>query len=157
MNGPEFTRYLGIPYRFDNYPGVIGEESREVNCISLIHKILRQEFWVNLPTGMWAREILEDEELIFRTVQEGERTFIGDIFVFGKKDPGESPVFHLAFHTGQTDSRSDPLLLHATDLNGSRSTIWPLRQFPTYPRYERLHAVKRLNPGLFRLTIAPLI
>ena len=110
---------------------------------------------------MWAREILADEGLYFVTARIDKtqlgRAFVGDIFVFGREDPGDSPVFHLAMHTGKADERGDPLLLHTTDLNGSHSVIWPLDKFKRYPRYEKLHAVKRLKPELFQVHIAPFI
>lgn len=158
MSRVEFGQYLDIPYNFDNYPGVVREDSDAINCISLIHRILRQEFWVNLPTGMWAREILQDESLLLRTVTDDKRV-IGDIFVFGKKDPGNDPVFHLAMHTGQADETGDPLLIHTTDLNGRKSTIWPMGRFLKHPssRYEKLYAVKRVEPVIWQTAIAPFV
>lgn len=142
----DFERYRGIPYDFRAFPGVVDIEYAEaLNCIALVHLVLRREFRAWLPTGMWAVEIKEDQEFL-KTVQEDSRA--GDIFVFGetdprRRDPGNSQVFHVTLNTGEFDKKGNPLLLHTTDLNGSSSTIWPLREFGRYKRYERLYAVKR--------------
>lgn len=150
-----FEKYRGIPYDFKAFPGVVDIEYAEaLNCISLVHLVLWKEFWASLPTGMWASEIKTDEEFL-RTLQDDPEgiknvtpSIAGDIFIFGakdprRKDPGNTQVFHLALHTGDVDEKGDPLLLHTTDLNGGVSTIWPLREFGRFRRYERLYAVKR--------------
>lgn len=148
MLRPDLERYLGIPYDFKAFPGVVDIEYAEaLNCISLVHLVLWKEFWASVSTGMWAREIKDDERLFFTTEESGLAR-AGDVYVFGatdpkRKDPGNTQVFHLAIHTGDMDEKNDPLLLHTTDLNGSTSTIWPLREFGKYKRYERLYAVKR--------------
>lgn len=149
MSKVEWGKYTGIPYDFKAFPGVVDLEYAEaLNCISLVHLVLWKEFWASVSTGMWAKEIKDDEGLFFTTVQSNAKA--GDVFVFGakdpdlrRKDPGDSQVFHLAVHTGETSEKGDLLLLHATDLNGATSTIWPLRRFARYQRYEKLYAVKR--------------
>lgn len=155
-SGPEFSGYIGIPYKFKNSPGAVSSDAIEMNCIRLIHRVYKEQFGAVLPIGMWARETLADEDVVFETVRDGS-VKIGDVFVFGREIPGESPVFHLALYTGQRDANGDSLLLHTTHLNGRRSGIWPFSKFGEFQRYEKLHAVKRLNPGHFRAHIAPLI
>jgi len=163
----DFERYLGIPYEVEAFPGWIDiDNAPSLNCISLMHRVYKEEFGAKLPIGLWAKETLEDTEVIFETVQDGSLQ-TGDVFVFGardpelrRRDPGNSPVFHLALYTGQRNETGDPFLLHTTDLNGSSSVIWPLSKFARFSRYEKLHAVKRLRgprDGSFRAHMAPLI
>lgn len=163
---PEFSRYTNIPYDFDAFPSKVDvNNAPALNCISLIHKVYKVEFGAPLPKGLWAIEILNDNGHFFVTDKDGI-VRLGSVLVFAgqdpetkRKDPGNYPVYHLALSTGQRNETGDPLLLHTTDLNGRRSTIWPLRRFLSHPsrRWEKLYAIKELEPDLFRAHIAPFI
>lgn len=162
----EFSRYTDIPYDFDAFPNRVNiDNAPALNCISLIHRVYKNEFEAPLPKGLWAIEILNDNGHFFMTSKDGIIR-LGTVLVFAgqdpeakRRDPGNSPVYHLAMSTGQRDKKGDPLLLHTTDLNGRRSDIWPLSRFLSHPsrRWGKLYAVKELEPDLFRAHIAPFI
>jgi hypothetical protein len=87
----------------------------------------------------------------------------GDLFWFGIKHaamPPESvhleyssdgellnwrdfPVKHVAVHTGINQS-DEPMLLHATPIDGGKNTIWPFSRFAEYHRYRKLYGITRL-------------
>jgi hypothetical protein len=125
-----------------------------VNCQLLIHLVYQDWFGVNLPQGMWSKEIFEDTGRVFRSVVAEEEPLVqGDVFVFqGQKANPKS--YHLAVHTGQRDATSDPLLLHASR-EEDVVTVWPLTTFLKDGLYRQLAAVKRLDAALYDVFVAP--
>lgn len=124
------------------------------NCIALWREIYRDMFGVQLPVGLWPKELVADEREFFQTLKPGTPNVVGDTFVFGKKQD-DLYQLHIATFTGITDDNEDPLLIHATNRGENMSTLWPLSRFLAHPRYERIYAVKRLQEDLFTIYIKP--
>ncbi len=146
----------GQRYWYHGYPNRPSEEleRRGINCIALIHQIYK-DLGVILPSGMWAKEILEDEDFAFRTLGEEESYRFGDIFVFG---PAKSNPYrlHLALFTGEFEE-TEPILFHITSKNGETPTNWRLSQFQSFWEYGRIYGIKRLADPLFKISILPVL
>lgn len=152
----EITQFIGLPYDFKSSPR-IGFEGKTVNCQSTVHLLYKARLGIELPKGMWSKEIFEDEGLIFETVRSPiDRLYEADIFVFGQKEEIDPKKFHLTYYSGQRNVQGDPLVVHANvyDLGVS---VWPLSKFYQHKRYEELKTIKRVKADLFKSHIAPLI
>lgn len=128
-------------------------------------------FDYQLPPELGCAELYLDREH-FEPVPAGGDMRAGDLVWFGKQNPPlqpeevqleydtegnlvnwrDFPVKHVAINTGLERS-GDPLLLHATYLDGRTNRLWPLPQFLQYPRYRKLYGVTRL--ALQGVTAAP--
>lgn len=133
-----------------------------LNCISLAHLVIKDVFDYELPPRLGCAELYLDREH-FKPVESVTDMQIGDLVWFGLQDAvrrpediplryddagnlvnwRDFPVKHVAVSTGhQVDG--DPLLLHATNLEGPHNKVWPLSKFSRYPRYRKLYGVTRL-------------
>lgn len=152
----EIAQFIGLPYDFRSSPR-IDFEGKTVNCQSTVHLLYKSRLGIELPKGMWSKEIYEDEQLIFQTVRPStDRLYEADILIFGPIEENDPKRFHLAYCSGQCDVQGDPLVIHANvyDLGVS---VWPLSKFPRHKRYEELKSIKRLRSDLFESHVAPLI
>ena len=138
-----FSEFLSKPYNVNHSPQ-IGLKSEEPNCQLLTHQLYQARIGVQIPLGMWSKEIHDDETLIFQTVTQLQ--FEADIVIFGRRGDVDPRNFHLAYFTGEFD-QGEPLLIHATAYEG-KVVISPLSWFFTKPRYEELKRIKRLQPHL---------
>ncbi len=152
----EITQFIGLPYDYKSSPR-IGFEGKTVNCQSTVHLLYKSRLGIELPKGMWSKEIYEDEQLIFKTVKSPiDRLYEADILIFGQFNECDPRRFHLTYYSGQCNGQGDPLIVHANvyDLGVS---VWPLSKFPLHKRYEELKSVKRVRTELFKSHIAPLL
>ncbi len=142
-----FESYLesGLGYTFANGPDVI--QTREdaakkgLNCIALVHLLIRDLFDVELPKNLKSWEMFKDNPY-FKDVDSTFSIKMGDIFFFGKSTlpsyaPFYKPIFnedrellngsvgdmiidgrytgvHLAMYTGEDDGANDPLIIHSS-------------------------------------------
>lgn len=153
----ECSQFIGIPYNFQNNPGVEGGPlANGLDCQRLVHLIYSEIFGVSLPKGMWSKEIYEDNGFLFRSIDlNEERPLLGDIFIFHRRydDPKK---YHLAIFTGMADEHTDPILIHAS-IHERRVVLWNLHEFFKEGRYKELKVVKRLTPELFTICIGPYV
>lgn len=133
---------IGLPYRYESGPMANSQPNDGVNCQLLVHLALGLLHGTNLPPAMMSKEIFEDHEF-FEEISFGS-FLLGDVFVFGKAAETDPRQFHLAVKIDEDPRTQQPLLIHATNIEKA-VTIWPLTQFSSYPRYEKLFAVKRLK------------
>lgn len=141
---PEIKKMLNLPYRLENGPDAeVGSLTEGVNCQLLTHLVLAVLFQVSLPPEMKSREIFEDQVRFSHIPVEKAR--LGDVFVFGRPNQRDLRWLHLAVHVDQEVTIDPPLLVHASSVDG-RVSLWSLDKFFQYRRYQRLYAVKRLNP-----------
>lgn len=138
---------VGRPYKFDHSPGV-NPDSEAVNCQQAIHLAYQTRLGITLPTGMWSKEIYDDETFFFQTVPQLK--YEGDIAIFGSSSQLDAHLFHLAYYLGEGK------LLHANIVDGQVSE-WPLAKFIQTTRYAELKRVKRLLPDLFNALVLPTI
>lgn len=113
-----------------------------VNCQLLVHLALGFIHGIDLPPAMRSKEIFEDREF-FADIPP-DATSLGDVFVFGKVDETDLRQLHLAVKIDDDPQTRQPLLIHATSIEGV-VTVWPLSRFSSHPRYEKLFATKRLK------------
>lgn len=144
---PDLLSLIGRPYKFDHSPGV-KPDSEATNCQQAIHLAYQTRLGITLPTGMWSKEIHDDETFIFQTVLQLK--YEGDIAIFGPTSQPDARFFHLAYYLGEGK------LLHANNIDNQVS-IWPLAKFLETPRYAELKRVKRLQPQLFTTQVLPII
>lgn len=148
----DFEKYLGIPYERNAYPTLEKGNLHGANCIKLIHEIYAEEFGVQLPLGLWPKELLLDNELT-RSITDGNYV-LGDMFTFGEKGNKDLIGLHLGMYTGVRQN-GDPLLIHSTNRKDNISAVWPLRRFSTWRPYSTIYGVKRLREDLFETFIKP--
>lgn len=133
---------IGLPYRYENGPMADSRPVDGVNCQLLVHLALELLHGINLPPAMRSKEIFEDQEFFAEIPLD--TASLGDIFMFGKADETDPRQFHLAVKIDEDLRTQQPLLIHATNIEKT-VTVWPLIQFFSHPRYEKLFAVKRLK------------
>ena len=149
MTLTEFQQFTGIPFNKEAGPTVLNgqEELTEgINCQGLVHKIYNY-FGHNLPPSFRSREIFEDEELFFSLSLDNLDPFSLaklDILIFGRQDVIDFRKLHLSVYTGELDKDQNPLIIHSTRVE-QQVVIWPLQKFFTFPKYEKLYAIKRLK------------
>lgn len=152
----EIYKLMGMPYEFKSSPR-IDFEGKSANCQRAVHLLYKARPGMELPKGMWSKEIYEDEKMIFETVDPGtDRLFEADILIFGPKGKVDPKNYHLTYYSGQTDESGDPLIAHANSYDLAFS-VWPLSKFFQYERYGELKRIKRVRPDLFKVYIMPLI
>lgn len=141
-----------------------------INCVSLAHLALKALFDYKLPPELGCAELYRDREhfRLVKGIDEGvDGAQRGDLVWFGVQEAteppeaielvyddqgqlinwGQSPVKHVAVHTG-VEEFGEPLLLHSTFMYGGGNAIWPLSEFSLHPRYSRLYGVTRLVAAL---------
>ena len=133
-----------------------------INCVSLAHLVLNELFGQVLPRELDCFEMFTDKDR-FEKVRSVMDAQLGDLVWFGRKpltpaidfvpdydDRGhlvnwpEHPLEHVAIATGELGEDRDPLLLHATHIEGT-TAVWPLSRFLEQPRYAEVHGVSRLR------------
>lgn len=164
-----------IRYEFWQGPAQVRTEAdalqNGLNCVSLAHLVLEHLFGKTLPPELHCYEMFADQEQFSTIPPEGMR--LGDLVWFGPRAPStapcsfipqyipgsshlenwrESPVRHMAIHTGET-VYDDPLMLHATPHEGT-TAIWPLSQFEGYPRYAKICRIGRFVGNALQATAA---
>ena len=163
------TQFLDPAYRYEFWrnPDTVRtkEDARNlgINCVSLAHLALKEMFDYELPAELGCAELYLDRDH-FRAVEDHEQMAAGDLVWFGRQDAPyhpeevllqyddqgnlvnwrEFPVKHVTIFTGETDESADPLLLHATYLDGGQNRIWPMSRFADYHRYRKLYGITRL-------------
>lgn len=154
--------YKQLRYGFTAGPVSVDavREAEVVNCQALVHRFYYEQFGVQLPLGMWSKEILEDTSVIFRDVSlESESLRYGDIVAFKpKKIPDEflddpNKTVHLTMYVGQNEA-GEQTFLHANSTDEGVS-LWRLDEFRD--RYEEVKGVKRLQEDLHQIFIQPII
>lgn len=138
---------VGRPYRYENSPGV-DPHSEASNCQQSIHLAYLHRLGITIPSGMWSKEIHDDETFIFQTVTQLK--YEGDIAIFGPTNQSNARLFHLTYYLGEGN------LLHANIVD-KQVSVWPLAKFLQTPRYAELKRVKRLQPHLFNTQVLPII
>lgn len=133
-----------------------------INCVSLAHLVLKDVFDCELPPHLGCAELYLDREY-FKPVDAIDDMRAGDLVWFGLQEAlrqpeevqlqydeagnlvnwREFPVKHVAVNTG-LQVEDEPLLLHATNVEGRHNKIWPLSKFWSYPRYQKLYGITRL-------------
>jgi len=155
----ELSRYIGTPYDYASSP-IVGQESSRVNCQKLIHLLYKDRFGISLPTGLWSKEIYDDNAF-FRNIAFRERFVEGDILIFGPRNPQSTNPdprqYHLTFFTGEVNQSQDPVLIHASSYHGGTVTTNGLKTFFNTPQHASLKRVKRLQPHLFKTHVLPVI
>lgn len=142
--------FVGLPYEKSNGPFLLHNENFDpkegVNCQLLIHLLYRERLGIELPIGMWSKEIYEDN-MFFESINKTISLREADIFVFTSEDNKSDPTkYHLTYFTGIIEDEQ-PLLIHANFLGTSE--IWPFERFIRLKRYRELVAIKRLKNELF--------
>lgn len=150
-----------LRYALHNGPDVVKslEDARQLglNCIALAHLALRN-LGIKLPARLRCYELFYDRRF-FEPVDSPDQAEAGDLFFFGRTNPKVSvenfqpvfedgylanwrdfPITHVGINTGETDGELQ--ILHATHIEGT-ATIWPLRRFSDYSRYQMLYKITR--------------
>jgi hypothetical protein len=172
-----FESYLnsGCVYSFANGPDVI--RSREqaaqqgLNCIALMHLLIRELFDIELPDYLKGWEMYRDNPYLSK-VPSMHDIKLGDMFFFGRdqlpsyavqyapqyddknelinRAAGDKLIgqqyagVHLAMHTGEFNSAREPMLIHTNKIEGT-IVIWPLARFLGLEQYSTIHAIKRVQ------------
>lgn len=155
----------GYPYVFSAGPGVAHDWkqalTRGINCVSLLHLVLKDFFGITLPSELQSYEMTIDQKY-FDQVPANHPLAIGDVVAFGIQDPAvsldsfrpryhknelanwsEFPIKHFAVYIGSVPGE-EALMLHATPIEGS-VVVWPLSKFKEYAQYEKLYYTRRLK------------
>lgn len=152
--------FLGVPYEKGNSPHVLLDPgfdplTGKINCQTFGHIYLREEFGVFLSSAMWSQEIYHDNGIYFRHVENGERIFRGDVFLFGREGTDPKDLHIAVVHRPHHDPRKF-IIRHANQEDNMVSD-WSLSEALNYPRYSVIHGVRRVIPDIFSTTIAPVI
>ncbi len=140
-----------------------------LNCVTLTHLLIPRLFDIELPGNMrgWEMYCINP---FFGDVARAEDMDLGDVLFFGRPTLPEyalqySPVYdeykeltneeignnligqkysgvHLAMNTGEADDTENPLLIHASKMEGT-VVIWSLAKFLDLKQYSTIHAIKR--------------
>ena len=115
-------------------------------------------FELQLPKGMWSKEIYEDEGLVFNTINpEVDGVRLGDVILVGKKDASPYSL-HVGICTGTIDETGDMQIIHATNYGKRRGIcLSSMRDILRRPRYGMIHAVKRTKPEIFNHFVLPVM
>jgi len=166
------TSYLNDTYlyEFKHWPDTIHTQqealARGLNCVSLAHLIDKSLFGIDLPESLRCIELFY-ENPYYTTVNSVQDLQIGDLmFVAAKGEQekidifiprydeqgnllngSEFPHMHIAIYAGEKDEQVDPLFIHANWID-KKVSLWPLRKFREYPRYEEIYAIKRIKLDL---------
>lgn len=139
----QIDHLIGVPYQYRNGPELADKENileAGVNCQLLGHLAIRALKDHVLPPTMKSKELLEDQQY-FRDIFSPEPYELVDVFLFGRPQEMNPKRLHPSLCVAIED---EPLLLHATAVTQAVS-LWSLREFSRYERYQRLFAVKRLK------------
>ena len=161
--------FLDPVYQYDflQNPDVVRnkEDARRngINCVSLAHLVTKELFGYTLPDKLGCAELYLDREH-FNYADDVTAIRAGDLVWFGLLhclEPPERfalqydnqgrlvnwrdfPVKHVAIGTGLV-TNGEPLLLHATYIDGRENKLWPLTKFSDYVRYRRLYGITHLR------------
>lgn len=160
VSAETLASYANYRYNFRKSP--YSEEilsGEEINCQTFVHKFYKDEFGIQLGRGMWSKEIVEDNSLIFRDIDVGkEEVCFGDIVAFVPKDiPQEvaddpTKAYHLTIFVGRS-KLGEGEFMHANYTDNTVS-IWTLDQFSD--KYEGIGAVKRVQEEWDRYFVRPI-
>jgi cell wall-associated NlpC family hydrolase len=159
--------FIDSAYRYEFWRGpaevrtIADARQNGLNCIALAHLAMNKLFEVELPSALHCAELYADRQY-FNPVAMPSDLQRGDLVWFGIANPPiepetfvpeyrdgllvnwrDFPVKHVAIHTGEQDAQNDPLLLHASMLEGT-NVVWPLRQFAEHHRYRVCYGASRL-------------
>lgn len=167
-NNETLQPYLELPftYSFLHGPHVVSSPeqalSRGISCVALVHFALRDLFGAELPPDLLFTEMYFDAQR-FKPVQVNTMQ-AGDLFWVGKPNPltptakfvprydtagtellnwNEMPVNHLGIYTGNNTRTGEPLILHASETEGTTALSTP-RELAKHPRYAAHYGVSRL-------------
>lgn len=164
----------GYIYNFQNGPNIITSEEQAleqgINCIGLMHLLIKRLFGITLPQNLRVLEIYNDNPY-FKTVDKEEELQIGDIVFLGRKqlpeyihlykpqydkqknlineDDGRTIIgdkhagYHTVMYAGEKDKDGRQLFIDiekATD----EVKVWTLQELMANEKYEVLYRIKRL-------------
>lgn len=167
------------PYNYKNGPEIIRDKTQALsaglNCIALMHLLIKELFEFKLPKNLRGWEMYSDNPFLIDVSLTADLK-IGDILFFGKKNlPVTSLKYkpkydsernlineqigndligddyagvHLAMYIGEKDTNTNPLLIHTGKIDNTVS-VWPLSKFLSYEQYAVLHKTKRFNVSAF--------
>lgn len=163
----------GYKYNYRNGPNVISSQEQAlkdgINCIGLMHLLIRELFGIRLPQNLRVLEIYNDNPY-FKTIDKLEDIQMGDIIFLGRKqlpeyiflykpqydkeknlineEEGRAAIgekyagYHTVMHTGDKDKNGNPLVI---DIERIVDTVkvWSLNELMEEERYEVLYKIKR--------------
>ncbi|MBI4033109.1 MAG: hypothetical protein HY377_01130 [Candidatus Blackburnbacteria bacterium] len=170
-----FNQFLnkGFKYNFQNGPDVITSEEQAleqgVNCIGLMHLLLKALFDVKLPRNLRVLEIY-NENPYFKTIASIDNLEMGDILFLGKRElsdyisqyipqydenkqltnenEGSTIIgdkhagYHTVMYVGEKDSEGFPLVIDIEKITDAVK-VHSLERLMENPRYEVLYKIKR--------------
>lgn len=170
-----FRSYIDKRFRyvFLNGPDAVTTRtqalSEGLNCITLVHLLLKDLFDVSLPANLKGWEMFCDNPYM-DNVDSLTEMKMGDVVFFGRRELPDyaiafSPSYdengnmrnekegnaiiqnryvgvHLTMYTGQKDIQGCPIFIHANKIDNTIS-IWSLVQFMANEKYTTVHGIKR--------------
>lgn len=167
----------GYKYNFRNGPNIITSEEQAmkegVNCIGLMHLLIKRLFNVSLPQNLRVLEIYNDN-LYFKTVDKADELQTGDILFLGREQLPDyinlyKPIYdenknlinekegsdiigdkhagyHTVMYTGVKDEKATPLVIDIESTT-NEVRVWTLKELMDNEKYRVLYKVKRLVVG----------
>jgi hypothetical protein len=158
MNQLELDRYINPHAGYDFTLTPSSEPTGDTNCLLVVHDVAKDR-GNPLPPDMLCADLYTDR-VHARPVEETSPLQAGDLFWFGQDTPRlfkpeydengwivnwtDSPLQHVGIYTGRNDAFGEPLILHATQYEGTVA-VWPLARFATQEKYRRQLGISRLK------------
>ncbi|MFA6572488.1 MAG: hypothetical protein WCT77_14765 [Bacteroidota bacterium] len=171
-----FQSFLDASYRYNyqNGPNVITSEGQAlkegINCIGLMHLLVKRLFNISLPQNLRVLEIYNDNPY-FKTVSETDELQMGDVLFLGREqlpdyinlykprydegknlineDEGKNIIgdkhagYHTVMYTGERDENSTPLVIDI-EKAADNVRIWILKELMKNEKYKVLYRIKRI-------------
>lgn len=152
--------YVGIPYLRTMTPHVLldpafDREKGPINCQTFVHLYYKSEFGVNLPAGMWSKEMFEDLGEFFRPVNNDEEYVKGDVFFWGVENTDVIDLHVAVLH--QTGMTPDEIVFRHANKKDEMVSDWTMREMMNFEKYQILYGVRRLIPDYFDPHVAPFV
>ena len=130
-----------------------------MNCVSVAHWLLDKLTGHRLPTDMYCFEMFYSS--VFEAVRAVREMRIGDLVWLGNPANGRMqdsipdfadgqmanwggcPVNHIGVFTGRFAWHNDPLILHASSVEGT-NVVQPLSAMARVPNWSHVYGIKRL-------------
>lgn len=145
---PEIAALLNYKYNRENGPLTPLETAEKdgINCQWAVHEFYRKKFGIELPKGLWSKELLEDNREFFINLN-GKPLVMGDVLMVSRRPNAKPEKLHLGIYLGEGDQ-----IIHANSFDG-RVSVWPMTEFSN--KYPIRWVTKRLKPELFNVLIKP--
>jgi hypothetical protein len=171
-----FQSFLDQRYRYDykNGPNIVTSEEQalqeRINCIGLMHLLLKRLFNIKLPSNLRVLEIFDDNPY-FKTVRSISELKLGDILFLGRKElpqylkqykpkydenkklinemEGKEIIgdkyagYHTVMSTGEKDTDGQPLVIDIQK-DTDKVNVWSLKELMANEKYENLYKIKRV-------------